>query len=473
MMKKNQKLKVAIVHDFLTQMGGAEKVVEVLHDMFPEAPIYTSMYDPQAMPDYYRQWDIRTSFLQKMIAKKHSHRLALLLYPAAFESFDLSDYDVVISSSSAFAKGVITQPHTTHICYTHAPMRYAWMTRSYVKNERIGKPFRALLTPGLHYLRTWDSIASNRVDRYVANSSAVAKRIQKFYRHECDVVFPPVDTEKFAIAPEVGDHYIVVSRFVPYKRLDLAVEAFTKLGRPLKVVGTGRQMKALKEVAGPTVEFLGHVKDEELTRLVSTARAFVMPGEEDFGIAAVEAHASGRPVIAFAAGGSLDVQIDGVTGVLFHEQTVDALCEAVLRADDIAFDPATIRASALRRFDTKVFRKRITQVIADSISSKALQAQPRMDDRRMGDRRLGDRRISTSAEPYPNDRRVNDRRQDERRTGDRRGGSRRSVDQSVVQSNGHVGKVLVGVNGVRNGAVDLPEQWKTEELAKLLEESTR
>jgi glycosyltransferase involved in cell wall biosynthesis len=228
----------------------------------------------------------------------------------------LSDYDVVISSSSAFAKGVITQPHTTHICYTHAPMRYAWMTRSYVKNERIGKPFRALLTPGLHYLRTWDSIASNRVDRYVANSSAVAKRIQKFYRHECDVVFPPVDTEKFEIAPEVGDHYIIVSRFVPYKRLDLAVEAFTKLGvrsrswEPAADEGAERGRR-------PHVEFLGHVKDEELTRLVSTARAFIMPGEEDFGIAAVEAHASGRPVIAFAAGGSLDVQIDGVTGVLF------------------------------------------------------------------------------------------------------------------------------------------------------------
>jgi hypothetical protein len=202
-----------------------------------------------------------------------------------------------------------------------------------------------------------------------------------------------------------------------------------------------------------------------------------MPGEEDFGIAAVEAHASGRPVIAFAAGGSLDVQIDGVTGVLFHEQTVDALCDAVLRADEIDFNPATIRASALRRFDTKVFRKRITQVIADSISSKALQAQPRMDDRRMGDRRMGDRRVSTSAEPYPNDRRVNDRRKDERRTGDRRGGSRRSVDQGVGhgvgQLNGHVGKVLVGANGVRDGVVDLPEEWKTEELAKLLEKSTR
>ena len=301
----------------------------------------------------------------------------------------------------------------------------------------------------------------------------MSQRIQKFYRHECDVVFPPVDTEKFEISPEVSDHYIIVSRFVPYKRLDLAVEAFTKLGRQLKVVGTGRQMKALKEVAGPTIEFLGHVKDAELTRLVSTARAFVMPGEEDFGIAAVEANASGRPVIAFAAGGSLDVQIDGVTGVLFHEQTVDALCDAVLRADDIAFDPAAIRASARRRFDTQVFRKRITQVIADSISNKALQVQPRMDDRRMGDRRMGDRRISTSAEPYPNDRRVSDRRKDERRTGDRRGGSRRSIDQSVGQSNGHVGKALIGVNGVRNGAIDLPEGWRSEELAKLLEESTR
>jgi glycosyltransferase involved in cell wall biosynthesis len=423
------------------------------------------------MPDEYRSWDIRTSFLQKMWMKKHSHRLALLLYPAAFESFDLSEYDVVISSSSAFAKGVITQPHTTHICYTHAPMRFAWMTRSYVKNEKIGKPFRALLAPGLHYLRTWDSIASNRVDRYVANSSAVAKRIQKFYRHECDVVFPPVDTERFECASEVGDYYIVVSRFVPYKRLDLAVEAFTKLGRPLKVVGTGRQLKALQAVAGPTIEFLGRVKDEELTKLVAGARAFVMPGEEDFGIAAVEANAAGRPVIAYAAGGSLDVQTDGVTGVLFQEQTVDSLCAAVLRADDIDFNSAMIRSIAQRRFDTNVFRKRMAQVIANALSSKAQAAVPRTDDRRLGDRRLGDRRISTSKEPFANDRRRDERRALERRGGERRGGGRRSVDSSARALSGQSKPVAEApTSGMSQQYMDLPEAAHLEELTRLLEQ---
>ena len=356
-------MKIAIVHDFLMQMGGAEKVVEALHDMFPEAPIYTSAFDPKAMPIYYRTWDIRTSFLQRMVWKKYSHRLALMLYPMAFESFDLSEYDLVISSSSAFAKGVITQPHTTHICYTHAPMRYAWTTRNYMKSERTSRPMRALLGPGIHYLRMWDGMAASRVDHYIANSSAVAARIRKFYQRGCDIVHPPVDMNRFQIASEVGEYYIIVSRFVPYKRLDLAVEAFTRLNLPLKVVGTGRQRKQLKEMAGPTIEFLGHVDDVDLPGLIAGAKAFLMPGEEDFGIAPVEANACGRPVIAYAAGGALDSQVDGVTGVLFKEQTVDALCEAVRRAATIAWNPDVIRARALKCFDVDVFRRKINLII--------------------------------------------------------------------------------------------------------------
>jgi glycosyltransferase involved in cell wall biosynthesis len=321
------------------------------------------------MPAYYRTWDIRTSFLQRMLFKKHSHRLALPLYPLAFESFDLSEYDLVISSSSAFAKGVITQPHTTHVCYTHAPMRYAWSSRSYLQNERAGGMVRALLLPVLQYLRNWDLVASDRVDTYVANSSAVARRIRKFYRRECEVVCPPVDTGRFVIAQDTGDYYIIVSRFVPYKRLDLAVQAFTTLGRPLKVVGTGRQMKDLQAMAGPNVEFLGNVDDVALPGLLARARAFLMPGEEDFGIAPVEANACGRPVIAFAAGGALDSQVDGLTGVLFEEQTVEGLCRAVLRADTIAFDPIRIRAHA-QRFDTAMFRRNMTLVIAEACSAE-------------------------------------------------------------------------------------------------------
>ncbi len=355
-------MKVAIVHDYLLQMGGAEKVVEVLHSLFPDAPVYTSAYDRGAMPDSYRQWDIHTTFLQRLPLKKKTHRAALLLYPAAFESFDLSGFDLVISSSSSFAKGIITQPDTVHICYTHAPMRFAWTPRSYMKEERVSMMARTLLAPGLHYLRTWDAMASMRVDHYLANSRTVAHRIRKFYRRECDVVHPPVDTSRFHISPQIDDYYLMVTRLAPYKRLDLAVLACTKLNRRLKIVGAGRYAKELKKIAGPTIEFLGRVSDAALPDLLARAKAYIMPGEEDFGIAPVEANASGRPVIAYAAGGALDSQIDGVTGVLFQEQTVEGLMEAMQRADDIAFHPHTIRTHA-EKFDTECFKIEIQHAI--------------------------------------------------------------------------------------------------------------
>lgn len=458
-------MKVAIVHDFLMQMGGAEKVVEVFHEMFPDAPVYTSAYDAKAMPDSYRSWDIRTSFLQKMIFKKYSHRAALLLYPTAFESFDLSSYDLILSSSSAFAKGVITSPDAVHVCYTHAPMRYVWSTRSYVQKERIGGPLRSLLTPGLHYLRNWDSVASTRVDRYIANSSAVAKRINKFYRREAEVIHPPVDTSRFQISEEVDDYCILVSRFVPYKRIDLAVEAFTRLNRPLKVVGNGRQMKELKKIAGPTIEFLGHVGNAELNVLMARAKAYIMPGEEDFGIAPVEANACGRPVVAFAAGGALDVQVDGVTGVLFREQTVDALCEAVEKLDQIEWNPQRIRENAMR-FDTAVFREKILTTIATT---------------EVGDRRKSiatDRRKSNRGRAVPNERRrvliensvpvwYDRRYHGEERAGDTfrpsiphpiNGGVPGNVPGSGAASSGRAPSGSVPVHGDITGAEDSPPQ---------------
>jgi glycosyltransferase involved in cell wall biosynthesis len=355
-------MKVAIVHDFLIQMGGAEKVVEVLHDMFPNAPLYTSAYDAKAMPASYRGWDIRTSFLQKMLMKQHTHRMALLLYPLAFESFDLSEYDVVISSSSAFAKGVITQPHTHHLCYTYTPMRYAWTTRTYMQNEQLSRPVRALLLPVAHYLRFWDTIASSRPDQYVAISNAVAQRIGKFYRRSCEVVHPPVNTHRFQLSKERGSYYMIASRFVPYKRLDLAVEAFTQMRRPLKIAGTGRQRRALQAKAGSNIEFLGHVSDRELATLMAQAKGYIMPGEEDFGLAAVEANACGVPVIGYAAGGALDTQRNGETGILFREQTVAALCAAVEKAETMQFDPLFIRNHA-RSFDTSVFRHKIAALV--------------------------------------------------------------------------------------------------------------
>ena len=353
--------RVALVHDFLVQYGGAEKVLEALHGMFPDAPVYTSVYDRSAMPGAYTAWDIRTSSLQRWPARRRLHRAMLPFYPAAFESFDLSSYDLVISSSSAFAKGVITLPHTHHICYTHAPMRYAWMTDTYLKGEREGR-MRGVLGPLFHYLRIWDQVSAQRVDTFVANSTAVKRRIEKFYRRDAVVVPPPVDTSRFVPSGARGDYYIAVSRFVPYKRMDMAVDAMTRLGKPLKVIGSGRQQADLKRRAGPTVEFCGWVPNDQLPALISGARAFLMPGEEDFGIAPVEANACGRPVIAYAAGGALDTQVDGVTGILFTPQMVDALCEAVTRFETMEFNHDAIAAHA-RRFDTEQFKQRMREIV--------------------------------------------------------------------------------------------------------------
>lgn len=356
--------RIALVHDFLLQMGGAEKVVEALHSLFPDAPIYTSAYDADAMPAYYRAWDIRTSFLQRLPWKQRLHRWVLPLYPLAFESFDFSEYDIVISSSSAFAKGIITQPHTTHICYTHTPMRFAWSSGPYMQNERAGKLARLLLDPQLHYLRLWDTVAASRPDIYIANSTLVANRIRKYYRRNSTIIFPPVETHRFHLSDTIEPYYILVSRFIPYKRLDLAIDAFTRLGLPLKVVGTGRQREQLKARAGKNISFVGRVDDMELPALLARARGYVMPGEEDFGIAPVEAMACGVPVIAYGQGGALDTQRDGVTGVLFHEPTVESLCEAVQRFERMSFDRATIRAHA-RCFDETAFKQQILEVVQD------------------------------------------------------------------------------------------------------------
>lgn len=365
-------MKVAIVHDYLMQMGGAEKVVEVLHSLFPDAPIYTSAYDRDVMPASYRKWDIHTTFLQRLPWKRKTHRAALLLYPAAFESFDLSGFDLVISSSSSFAKGIITQPETVHVCYTHAPMRFAWTPRSYMKEERVSMMTRTLLAPVFHYLRTWDALAAMRVDYYLANSRSVAQRIRKFYRRDCDVVHPPVETSRFGISPEVDDYYLMVTRLAPYKRLDLAVQACTRLNRPLKIVGAGRYANELKKIAGPSIEFMGRVSDKALPDLLARAKAYIMPGEEDFGIAPVEANASGRPVIAYAMGGALDSQIDGVTGVLFEDPTVESLIDAIERADAIDFDPQVIRAHA-QTFDTECFKIEIMRVIEKVMKAREVE----------------------------------------------------------------------------------------------------
>jgi glycosyltransferase involved in cell wall biosynthesis len=368
-------MKIALIHDYLNQYGGAERVLEELHALFPDAPIYTSMYAPARMPPAYRSWDIRTSFIQRLPFAQSHHQPFLLLYPLAFESFDLAAYDIVISNSSAWAKGILTSPRTLHICYCLTPMRFAWSYKDYVERERIPALPRFFLPLAMNYLRNWDVASANRVDRFIAISRVVQARIQKYYRRPSEIIYPPVNTDAYQPVAEPDDFYLVVSRLIPYKRIDLVVEAFRHLDRRLVIVGDGRDRAALRRRAGPNVEFRGRVPDAELKRLYATCRGFIFPGEEDFGIAPVEAQAAGRPVIAYAAGGALDTVLDGVTGVHFAEQTPEALIEAVRRFERLQFDPLTIRTNALR-FDRAVFQTRIREFVAQAWEEHRA-AQPR------------------------------------------------------------------------------------------------
>ncbi len=340
-------MKIAIVHDWLNQFGGAEQVLEALKELFPEAPVYTSIYDPGSMPATYRSWDIRTSFMQRLPGVTRHHQWYLVLYPLAFESLDLSEYDLVISNKSGFCHGVITAPEALHVCYCLTPTRFVWMYEAYRQREELGQWANAILRLLIPWLRLWDQVAANRVDRFVSISRTIQQRVRKFYRRESEIIYPPVDTERFRPSGQpAGDYFFIVSRLVPYKRIDIAVEAFTQLGLPLWIAGDGRDRPALERRAGPNVRFLGRVSDEELVSLLQGCRAFIFPGLEDFGIAPLEAMACGRPVIAYAGGGALDTVIEGETGLFFREQTAEALAQAVQRFDPADFDPARCRARA-------------------------------------------------------------------------------------------------------------------------------
>jgi glycosyltransferase involved in cell wall biosynthesis len=368
-------MRLALVHDYLNQYGGAERVLDALHELYPDAPVYTSMYDSARMPSSYRALDIRTSFMQRLPGVTTHHQAYLACYPLAFESFDLSGYDVVLSNSSAWCKGIVTQPETVHICYCLTPMRWAWRYSDYVEREQLGRLARFGLPAAMTALRIWDVSSSQRVDHFMAISRAVAARIKKYYQRVATVIYPPVDTQRFATDRPPGDYYLVVSRLVPYKRVDLAIEAFNRLGLPLKVVGDGRQRAELSRRAGSNVEFLGRAGDAEVVDLVRDCRGFVFPGEEDFGIAPVEAQAAGRPVVAFGAAGALDTVIDGETGVLFKEQTAEAVEQAIRRLEGLPLDPRRIVDNA-RRFDSAVFRRELAAFVAAAADARQPLAQP-------------------------------------------------------------------------------------------------
>ncbi|MCL5264952.1 MAG: glycosyltransferase [Chloroflexi bacterium] len=359
-------MKVAIACSWLNQYGGAERVLEYLHEMYPEAPIYTSMYWPEVMPSTYRQWDIRTSFMDKLPLVKKHHQAFLALYPLAFEQFDLNEYDVVISLSSAYCHGVITDPKTLHVSYCLTPARFLWNYHEYIKNEKVGSVIKLMLPVVLNYLRKWDVQAANRVDNFVAISKAVVRRIEKIYRRRAAIIYPPIDASSFHLngQNEVGDYFLIISRLIPYKRIDLAVRAFSELGLPLKIVGGGRHREALEKLAKPNVEFLGRVSDADIKKLYSSCRAFVFPGVEDFGLTPLEAQASGRPVIAYAAGGALETIVEGKTGNFFREPTPESLASVVAKFDHRQFDPVVIRQHA-EQFDVSVFKGQFARFVEE------------------------------------------------------------------------------------------------------------
>jgi glycosyltransferase involved in cell wall biosynthesis len=323
--------------------------------MYPEAPIYTSIFWPEALPPACRDWDVRPSGLNHLPLIRRRHQWFLPLYPYAFEQFDFSAYDVVLSVTSGFAHGVITGPKTLHVCYCLTPARFLWDYHSYVEREAISRLARLVLPLLVRNLRVWDRLAADRVDHFVAISRTVQQRIRKFYRREAELIHPPVEVERFSLSEERGDYFLIISRLVPYKRIDLAVQAFNQLGLPLWIIGDGRDRRALEGMAASNVRFLGRVADEELGPYLGSCRAFVFPGEEDFGIAPLEAQAAGRPVIAYAAGGALETVLEGTTGLFFREPTPESLVQAVARFDELDFDPAVIRQHA-RQFAQAAFR---------------------------------------------------------------------------------------------------------------------
>jgi len=368
-------MKVAIIHYWLVGMRGGEKVLEELCALYPDADIFTLVADVDKLSPALRRHKITTSFLQKLGGVKTYQKL-LPLMPTALESFDLTGYDLVISSEAGPAKGVVPAPDALHICYCHSPMRYIWdlYPQYYAGAGRVARLAMGLTAP---WLRAWDVTTAARVDHFIANSQFVAERIGKYYRREATVINPPVDTARFAIAPAAGNFYLCAGQITPYKKIEIAIEAFTRLGNRLVIAGSGAT-KAMRRAAGSNVEFLDAVDDITLARLLAECRALVFPGLEDFGIVPLEALASGRPVIAYGRGGALETVIDGHTGILFDEQTPQALSTAVLRMErtHAAFDPHTLRAFA-ERFDRRVFRLKLRAFFDQALAAHRAQALAR------------------------------------------------------------------------------------------------
>lgn len=375
--KIERKPRVAIVHDFLTYWGGAEQVLRSLHRLYPEAPIYTLLYDQQ-MDEFFPDARVRTSFLRKWPKWLRQRKKFLLpFFPTAAETFDLSDFDLIISSSSSFAKGVIVKPRTLHISYCHTPTRFLWdWYHDYLQENRLGPVRRLLVVPVLHLFRIWDRSAADRVDLYVANSRTTARRIDKFYGRKSEVIHPPVDVERLSglgrdLAVPEKDYYLIVSRLSAYKKIDIAISAFNKMGLDLVIIGEGEDRKRLEKMAEKNVRFLGFQDEAHLAAYYRGAKALIFPGEDDFGITIVEAMALGVPVLALGRGGAAETVVPGKTGELFEEPVPEILADGIRRMSRNMerYDREEIKAHA-RRFSRSNFEKDFKAFVDQALSGR-------------------------------------------------------------------------------------------------------
>ena len=368
-------MKVALIHDCIIHIGGAERVLQNLHAVFPEAPIYTLMQDTAVSREMFPNADIRPSFAQRLPGSARYFRAYFPLYPLAVETFDLTGFDVILSSSFAFAKGVLPPAEACHVCYCYSPLRYLWSEYHFHRNTIFRQGWkRVMVDPVLSRLRVWDRVSADRVDHFVAISSATAVRIAKFYRRDSVIIYPPVRVKPIPLLPGHGDYFLAVTRLMAYKRVDVAIDAFNRLGLPLKIAGTGPKERELRALAGENIEFLGTVSDAVLADCYVRCRALIYPGIEDFGIVMLEAQAYGKPVIACRGGGALEIVKPGETGILFEEQTADSLVGAVRDFERRTFEPERIRRHALT-FDESEFRIRIKQFVMEKYAESAGRKQ--------------------------------------------------------------------------------------------------
>ena len=354
--------KIALVHDYFIQMGGAERVAIAMHDSFPSAPLYTTVALQHRLPPRLRAADIRTSPMQHLPGIEQRFRQYFMLYPLAVERFDLSEYDLIFSSSSGYAKGVRRRSNAIHVCYCHTPMRWVWRYDDYMARERVGGVTRSALPLFMWGLKKWDLRAAQQPNYYIANSQLVAQRIKQVYGREAVVIPPPIDVDRFEPSDEVDDYYLVLSRLMPYKRIDLAIEACKRLNRRLLIIGDGPDRARLEKLAGPKTEFLGRQPDGRINHYASRCRALLFPGEEDFGMVPLEVNAAGRPVIAFRGGGAIETVVEGLTGVFFDRAETNSLVEAIEEFESKHWQSIELRVHA-EKFDQRVFAFRVLQFL--------------------------------------------------------------------------------------------------------------